>query len=66
MKTAIRTRGRNEERDVRAWRFCALRRAGYPDRAAAQLARTRDVDLHAAVGLLAAGCPTETALEILS
>ncbi len=50
---------------MRAWRFCALRRAGYPDRAATQLARTRDVDLHAAVDLLAAGCPTETALEIL-
>jgi hypothetical protein len=65
MTTATHTTARDESRNVRAWRFCALRRAGYPERAAAELAGRRDVDLHKALDLRVSGCPVETALAIL-
>lgn len=65
MTTMTSSTTRDEAREVRAWRFCALRRAGYPDRAAASIADARHVDLHQAVSLLASGCPLETALAIL-
>jgi hypothetical protein len=65
METATRTNHASEAHDVRAWRFCALRVAGYPSRVAAELAGNRDIDLHAAVDLLARGCPLDTALAIL-
>lgn len=65
MTTTTHTTRRDEARNVRAWRFCALRRAGYPQRAAAELAGMRDVDLHKALDLRASGCPVETALAIL-
>jgi len=61
--TTISTRDETEE--VRTWRFCTLRRAGYPDAAATSLADARGVDLHLAVSLLASGCPVETAVAIL-
>lgn len=54
-----------EERCVALWRFEQLLRAGYGRRAAARLARRRDVDLHLAVRLRRDGCPVATALRIL-
>jgi hypothetical protein len=65
MTTATQTPRRDEARNVRSWRYCSLRRAGYPKRAAAELARARDVDLHRALALREAACPVETALAIL-
>ena len=50
---------------VFSWRYGRLRRAGYPPREAARLARTRHVDLQVAVGLRARGCDHRTALRIL-
>jgi hypothetical protein len=50
---------------VLGWRYSTLRRAGYPPRDAARLARSRHVDLHAAVDLPARGCGHRTALRIL-
>jgi hypothetical protein len=50
---------------VRSWRFEELERAGYPPASANELAERNDVDLHAAVELVRAGCPVETALRIL-
>jgi hypothetical protein len=50
---------------IERWRREELERAGYPPEAAAQLASRHDVDLHFAAGLVARGCPPETALEIL-
>jgi hypothetical protein len=51
--------------DVLTWRYDSLRRAGYAPDEAARLARTRHVDLHVAVDLLARGCDQATALRIL-
>jgi hypothetical protein len=51
--------------EVTTWRFEQLTEAGYPDVAAADLARNRDVDLHVAIGLVRAGCSTDLALRIL-
>lgn len=65
MTTATHTKRQDESRNVRSWRYCTLRRAGYPKRAAAELAGYRDVDLHQALALREAGCPVETALAIL-
>lgn len=50
---------------VTTWRFEQLSEAGYPDIAASDLARNRDVDLHVAIELVRAGCPTDLALRIL-
>ena len=50
---------------VLRWRYRELRRAGYEPVDAVRLARTRGVDLHVAVDLLAHGCATGTALQIL-
>lgn len=50
---------------VRSWRLELLVRAGYPPYDARLLSERPDVDLHVAVGLLRAGCPVETALQIL-
>ena len=47
------------------WRAETLRRAGFAAPAAIDLAISKHVDLHAAVGLLERGCPPETALRIL-
>lgn len=54
-----------EELRVVLWRVSTLRSAGYDDDAALDLALDRRVDLHLAVGLLARGCPQDTALRIL-
>lgn len=55
----------DEGERVAHWRFETLRCAGYGRRSARTLARRRDVDLHLAADLLRAGCPVETALQIL-
>jgi hypothetical protein len=47
------------------WRAETLRRAGFAAPAAIDLAISKHVDLHAAVGLVERGCPPETALRIL-
>lgn len=54
-----------ELEQVLRWRLEQLRRAGYDRRQAALLAERPDVDLHEAAGLLARGCPPETAIRIL-
>jgi ABC-type phosphate/phosphonate transport system substrate-binding protein len=55
-----------EETDlVEAWRAEQLEFAGYGPRAAAELARRLDVDLHLAVDLVKRGCPADLALRIL-
>lgn len=52
--------------DTLVWRFEQLRRAGYAEPAASELAGRADVDLHLAADLLLHGCPQKTALAILS
>lgn len=47
------------------WRVETLRRAGFDADAALDLAFTKHVDLHDAVGLVERGCPPLTALRIL-
>ena len=55
----------SEDEVVARWRAHEFLRAGYELQAAWELALRRDVDLHAAVDLVRAGCPHETALRIL-
>ena len=54
-----------EEATVEMWRYERLVAASCPARTAMTIAHRREVDLHAAVDLLARGCPPQTALEIL-
>ena len=54
-----------EAERVLSWRFEELERAGYPVASANELAERTDVDLHAAVELVRAGCPVDTAVRIL-
>jgi hypothetical protein len=63
--TTIEGRSKREERAVLGWRYEELVRAGYSERDAMILADRGDVDLHRAVALLRAGCPTSTSLRIL-
>jgi uncharacterized protein YfaT (DUF1175 family) len=63
--TAVDVGTRDEIERVEAWRQEELERAGFSPEAANELAQRHDVDLHAAVGLLARGCPPEIALQIL-
>ena len=51
--------------EVEAWRLRRLLEAGYPTAEAHLLAAVKDVDLHRAVDLVAAGCPPEMAARIL-
>jgi hypothetical protein len=50
---------------VRRWRSERLQQAGYSPVDALVLSRRTDVDLHVALGLIARGCPPETAVHIL-
>jgi hypothetical protein len=50
---------------VQKWRLEQLEAAGYPQHHAVLISQRADIDLHAAVRLLDAGCPLETALRIL-
>jgi hypothetical protein len=58
--------GNGEENDLIRWRRTALRRAGYDEESARELARRMDVDLHRAVDIVGAGCPPELAYRILA
>lgn len=53
-----------EAEKVEDWRLHILLEAGYPAELAEKVAAST-ADLHSAVELLAAGCPAETAVEIL-
>lgn len=55
----------DEAADVLAWRFDALCRAGFDLEAAALVATNVEIDLHAALSLVARGCPPATAMRIL-
>ena len=50
---------------VLTWRYQSLRRAGYTAGVAAELARSRTVDLHRAIELLERGCEPALARRIL-
>jgi hypothetical protein len=56
----------SQSRLVVAWRYEELKRAGYGEREAMELALRRDVDLHVALRLLRNGCPVEIAVRILT
>jgi hypothetical protein len=59
---------RLDEREVESvlrWRFQELVRAGFEAGDAMILASHVEVDLHAAVALIARGCPPDTARRIL-
>ena len=51
--------------DTLVWRFEQLRRAGYEEHAASELAGRADIELHAAADLIRHGCAQKTALAIL-
>jgi hypothetical protein len=55
----------SEVERVTWWRAEELVRAGYDPDAAFELAAQRDVDLHAALDLVARGCPPPLAARIL-
>lgn len=61
----IQRRHSSEAERVLDWRFDALEAGGYNPVAALALANSPEIDLHVAVGLLAKGCPQDTALKIL-
>jgi hypothetical protein len=63
--TAAETELNDEVEVVVSWRAEQLELAGYGAAAAAKLAARVDVDLHVAMGLVAAGCEPELALQIL-
>jgi hypothetical protein len=54
-----------EQELVEQWRAEELERAGYPPQASVELAARMDIDLHLAAELLAKGCSTDLALQIL-
>jgi coenzyme F420-reducing hydrogenase gamma subunit len=62
--TSERVAEREAEKVVR-WRREQLIAAGYDAKSAARLAKRLEVDLHAAVDLVANGCPPATAVRIL-
>jgi hypothetical protein len=57
--------GNKEANPVVRWRLSVLRRAGYDEQHARELASRTDIDLHRAVDLILRGCPPETAYRIL-
>ena len=52
--------------DVLRWRRGLLLRAGFAERAAAELAAATEVDLHELLSLVDRGCPPELAARILA
>lgn len=54
-----------KEAVVLEWRIDTLLKAGFTAEDAFDLAFSKHVDLHAAVGLVRRGCPQATALRIL-
>ena len=65
MSTAAQIAIFEETELVEAWRLEELERAGYLPSQADELAVRHDIDLHAAVGLIERGCPSDLALQIL-
>ncbi len=63
--TAAEVRERTEIERVERWRQEELERGGYPRDVAREIARRHEIDLHAAVEMLAQGCPPELAAKIL-
>ena len=54
-----------DEDRVAIWRYDEARRLGYETADCHTIAAQQHVDLHELAALIAAGCPTELALEIL-
>lgn len=54
-----------EQERITRWRAEELERAGYDLTAAAELAASLEVDLHAAISLVKRGCSPDLALRIL-
>ena len=52
--------------EIIAWRGRRLRKAGFDNGLAGQLARERDIDLHALIELVERGCPPPLAARILA
>lgn len=50
---------------VFGWRLEELERAGYDHASALEVAERMDIDLHVAVSMARAGCPSKTAARIL-
>lgn len=65
MPTAETTNTLSEQELVERWRAEELKRAGYPEDVASELATRADVDLHRAIELLLNGCPPALAADIL-
>lgn len=55
----------SEKDKIEGWRMSQLVRAGYDVASAELLAQRRDVDLHLAAEMLAAGCTVSLAVLIL-
>jgi hypothetical protein len=55
-----------EAAEIVAWRRTRLRKAGFDNRLAEQLARECAVDLHALIELVERGCPPPLAARILA
>jgi hypothetical protein len=53
-----------EEKEIQLWRLAAFEDLGFEETTAALLASTR-IDTHRMEGLLAQGCPHDTAMGIL-
>lgn len=64
-QTAQRLLDVEHELGVLEWRFAQFRAAGFEESDACELAARSDIDLHAALDLLAHGCSHELALRIL-
>lgn len=65
MSTHLETERLDETAEILEWRYETLRDAGYSDHEALLLATCDEVDLHLACDLIARGCPTRTAVQIL-
>jgi hypothetical protein len=63
--TPVPTETQERPRVEVLWRFDSLRKAGFDEREALEVAMRVDVDLHLALRLIDRGCDHETALRIL-
>jgi hypothetical protein len=65
MSTAETELRPTEQELVERWRAEELKRGGYPEHLAEEIAPRADIDLHRALDLLGEGCPAELAAAIL-
>ena len=65
MKTDLPVEAAPNQVTVDDWRFQQLVAAGWPEADAVMLAARHEIDLHLACDLLAKGCDSSTAWEIL-